>query len=99
METVVAANVVRPSTLEVSFAEGFRRGVDIEQFLWGTVIQPLRDPAYVALVRVDKALGTIVSANGSDLAPEVISHGEDTPDSHVNVARHEPTAAAARETV
>ena len=97
METVVAVNVVRPYILVVTFDDGCRREVDIEPFLWGTVFQPLRDPAYFSLVTVDAELGTIVWPNGADLAPEFLYYGEDTPYGRVTIARPASTAAAARE--
>ena len=36
------------------------------------IFEPLRDPAYFRLARVDRELGTVVWPNGADLDPEVL---------------------------
>lgn len=79
IETVVGVRVLRPYVLEVTFADGVQRQVDLEPFLWGEVFQPLRDPAYFAQVAVDPDGGTIAWPNGADLAPEFLYYGEAGP--------------------
>jgi hypothetical protein len=97
METVVAVHVIRPYVLEVTFADGARRQVDIEPLLWGEVFQPLRDPAFFARVAVDDELGTIVWPNGADLAPEFLYYGEQTPYGPVVIEKPEKVEAGSRE--
>jgi len=61
--------------LRLSFADGRVGEVDLSAKLEGPVgpiLQPLREPDFFALVRVDEELGTIVWPNGVDLAPEVL---------------------------
>lgn len=38
------------------------------------VFEPLRDPQFFALVRVDPEIGAIVWPNGADLCPDVLRH-------------------------
>lgn len=40
--------------------------------LWGTMLEPLKDPAFFARVRVDEERGTVVWPNGLDLDPETL---------------------------
>jgi hypothetical protein len=46
----------------------------------GPMFEPLKDPAYFALVRVDPAWGTVVWPNGVDLDPDVLIWGGPPPD-------------------
>jgi len=43
-----------------------------EHLAFRGVFEPLSDPAYFALVRVDSELGTIAWPNGADLDPDVL---------------------------
>ncbi len=79
METVVAVKVLRGYMIEVTFDDGFRRVVDMEPELSGTVFEPLRDPALFAQASVDEELGTVVWPNGADVSPEFLYHGDETP--------------------
>lgn len=58
------------------FYDGTIKIVDLEARLFcdnpGTVFLPLRDKEVFATVRLDEELGTIVWANGADLAPEFL---------------------------
>jgi len=54
--------------------------VDLSDALWGPMTEPLRDPEYFRLVRVDSELRTIVWPNGFDLDPDVL-HGDYEPES------------------
>ena len=91
-ETVVAVRPMRPYLLDLTFADGTRREVDIEPLLWGEVFEPMRDWDTFAQVRVDPEIGTVVWPNGTDLAPEFLYYGEDTPYGRVNIRR--PAAVA-----
>lgn len=72
METVVGVSVVRPYVLDVAFADGTRRRVDVEHVLYGPMFELLRNPGRFAEVMVDHVLGTVVWPNGADLSPEFL---------------------------
>jgi len=78
---MVAVTAVRPLadyTLRLTFDDGSERVIDLADELWGPMGEPLRDPAYFRLVRVDPELRTIVWPNGFDLDPDVL-HGDHSP--------------------
>jgi Protein of unknown function (DUF2442) len=58
--------------LRLTFSDDLVREVDLSNDLWGTLAEPLRDPAYFSQVRVDPELGTVVWPNGYDLDPDVL---------------------------
>ena len=61
--------------LRLTFADGLTTELDLADRLAGRVgpvFEPLRDPAFFALVTVDSELGTIVWPNGADLAPDAL---------------------------
>ena len=74
---VTAVSIVTGYILEVSFADGTRRRVDVEALLRGPMFEPLKNPQLFTQVRVDPDLGTIVWPNDADIAPEYLyEHGE-----------------------
>lgn len=77
MRTVVRAKTRSPYFLTVQFDDGIEKTLDLEPLLVGEVFEPLRDPAYFALVTVDEDLGTVVWPNGADLAPEFLYEAEE----------------------
>jgi hypothetical protein len=79
MEVVVSVKVLRPYVLEVTFADGAVREVDMEAELWGEMFEPLRDPAVFAQATVDPDLQTVVWPNGADICPDVLYWGWDGP--------------------
>ncbi len=72
LEIVAAVKVIKPYVLEVWFAAGVRRRIDIESLLYGPVFTPLRDTDLFAEVSVDAVPGTVVWPNGADLSPEFL---------------------------
>lgn len=61
--------------LRLTFADGFVGDVDLAgrfQEPKGPMLEPLRDVAYFAKVRIDSELGTVVWPNGADLAPDTL---------------------------
>jgi hypothetical protein len=72
LEIVTAVRVIGPYVLEVGFADGVRRQIDVGPVLHGPIFEPLRDTALFDQVRVDPVLGTIVWPNGADLSPEYL---------------------------
>ncbi len=88
MVAVIAVEPVEDHTLRLQFDDGSERVVDLSDELWGEMGEPLRDPEYFRLVRVDPELRTIVWPNGFDLDPDVL-HGD-----HEPTPRVDPTHAA-----
>lgn len=68
---VSSVEIVADYVLRLLFSDGTTREVDLGGNLWGSVFEPLRDPAPFAQVRVDHELGTIVWPNGADMDPVV----------------------------
>ena len=70
LHDVAAVEVVGDFRLRLTFADGTLGDVDFRERVWRGVMEPLGDPAYFALVRVDPEAGTIAWPNGVDMAPE-----------------------------
>jgi hypothetical protein len=77
--------------LFLRFADGAAGEIDLGPLLQFTgVFEPLRDPQFFALVRVNPDIGTIVWPNGADLCPDVLHHhltGEPLPGQTNNARR------------
>jgi hypothetical protein len=59
--------------VRLSFTDGTVAEVDLEEFMWGEMFEPLvKDPALFRQVTVDEELGTIVWPNEADLDPDVL---------------------------
>ncbi len=84
LPAVVGVAVVGNYRLRLLFDDGTVGDVDFLAEEWPGVFEPLRDPSYFALVRVDTEAGTIVWPNGLDMAPEPL----------YEKARRHPLAAA-----
>ena len=67
---ITGVEVVAEHTLRLTFADGTVGDVDLTDHQWRGVLEPLRDPAFFAEVRVDPDPGTVAWPNGFDLAPE-----------------------------
>ena len=80
MVAVTAVAPLEGYCLQLRFDDGSERVVDLSDALWGPMTEPLRDPEYFRLVRVDSELRTIVWPNGFDLDPDVL-HGDYEPES------------------
>ena len=76
MDVVVEAKALEPYILEVTFADGARKRINVESVLYGEVFEPLRDPSLFCQVAVDQELGTVVWPNGADLSPEFLRSAE-----------------------
>jgi Protein of unknown function (DUF2442) len=60
-------------SVTVRFEDDLTAQVDLSYLLdYGGVFEPLRDPAYFRLLRVDDGAGTIVWPNQADIAPETL---------------------------
>lgn len=80
METIRATSVevLGHYRLRVGFSDGTARDVDLTGDLHGPVFEPLANPEYFALARIDDDLGTVAWPNGADLDPLVL-HGDFVP--------------------
>ncbi len=59
--------------VHVRFEDGITADVDLGYLLdYGGVFEPLRDPIYFASLEANAEAGTIVWANGADIAPETL---------------------------
>ncbi len=58
--------------LWLQFNNGASGEVCLFDELWGDVFEPLKDEAMFLTARHDEASGTVVWANGADLAPEFL---------------------------
>ena len=66
---ITGVEVVAAHKLRLTFADGTVGDVAFTDE-WHGVLEPLREPAYFAQVRVDPESGTVAWPNGVDLAPE-----------------------------
>ena len=67
---VTGVEVIGDHHLRLTFQDRTVGDVDFRGREWRGVLEPLRDPAYFALVAVDPEAGTIAWPNGVDRAPE-----------------------------
>jgi hypothetical protein len=58
--------------LFVRFNNGVSGELSLADELWGDMFAPLKDETLFATARQDDAAGTVVWANGADLAPEFL---------------------------
>jgi hypothetical protein len=70
LEDITAVEVIGEHQLRLTFQDGTVGDVDFRKREWRGVLEPLRDPAYFALVAVDPDGGTIAWPNSVDMAPE-----------------------------
>jgi len=71
---VSAVDVIGAHRLRLSFEDGAAGELDLSDWPWHGVFEPLQDAEFFALVQLDEELGTIVWPNGADLAPETLHH-------------------------
>lgn len=70
---VTGVRVLSRYVVELDFADGERRVVDLEPFLTGPVFRPLvEDYTLFRAVEVDPELGTIAWPNGADISPRTL---------------------------
>lgn len=88
MEKVISVEALENYRLHVKFDDGIEGIVDCVNSLYGTVFEPLKDPAFFAQVSIDD-FGAVCWPNGADLAPDAMHENlrsqqakvaEDTPD-------------------
>jgi hypothetical protein len=69
---VTEARHVEAYTIWLQFNDGTEGEVDLQEELWGTVFEPLKDVNYFSKFRVHPELHTIVWDNGADFSPEFL---------------------------
>jgi len=76
MAEITDVEIVEDRTVELTFADGSTRIVDLTPHLWGPVFDAIaKDDALFAQVAVDPELGTIGWPTGAHLDPDVL-HGD-----------------------
>ena len=58
--------------LRIAFNNGVVGEINLIDELWGEVFEPLQDPQLFKTAHQHADLGTVVWANGADLAPEFL---------------------------
>ena len=69
---VTEAKYLKDYEVELKFNDGKKGVVNLENELYGTMFEPLKDKKVFASVKLDKDLDTIAWENGADLAPEFL---------------------------
>jgi hypothetical protein len=69
---ITGFKILGPHTLWLRFADGLERTIDFSEVLAGEMYKPLTDPEYLAQVRLDPEVHTIVWPNGADFDPETL---------------------------
>jgi hypothetical protein len=69
---IASSEVVGPFTLRLAFNNGQERIVNVAPLFNGPIFEPLRDPSYFSMARLDPICGTVVWPNGADFAPEAL---------------------------
>ena len=70
---VTHARVLARYVVELTFADGSERVIDLEPLLWGPMFEPLvADYELFRQLRVDPDAGTIVWPNGADISPRTL---------------------------
>jgi len=73
LKDILAVALLGEYRLHLEFEDGVEGAIDLAPYLsFRGIFEPLRDPAYFALVRVDPELGAIVWPNGADIDPDVL---------------------------
>lgn len=70
---VTGVRLIARYVVELTFADGHVRVMDLESLLWGPMFDPLvSDYGLFRQVRVDPDAGTIVWPNGADISPRTL---------------------------
>jgi len=70
--SIIEAKYLHDYQVELKFNDGKKGIVNLENELYGTMFEPLKDKKLFANLKLDKDLDTITWANGADLAPEFL---------------------------
>jgi hypothetical protein len=91
---VVKAEACGEHSIDLTFKDGTRKRVNLRPLLEGPVFEPLLDPDYFALVKLDRVAGTVIWPNGADIAPETLY--ELPPKPNARAQRQSPPRAVQR---
>lgn len=69
---VVEAKPLAGYRLWVKFSDGLTGIVELEDELWGSIFEPLKNISTFSQVYVDPELETVAWPNGADFAPEFL---------------------------
>lgn len=70
---VTGVRVLARYVVELTFADGSERVIDLEPLLWGPMFEPLTaDYSLFRRVEVDPEAGTIAWPNGADVSPRTL---------------------------
>lgn len=79
MQKAISVTIIAPYRIDVGFADGSHREIDLANELWGDVFAPLRDPDLFAQAAIDPDAGSVTWPTGADLSPEFLYFGESGP--------------------
>jgi hypothetical protein len=72
--------IVSGFTVQLIYADGVEREIDLEPYLHGPIFDPIRtDPQLFAAVQIDEVGDTICWPNGADIAPETLYYDGEPP--------------------
>lgn len=65
---------IKARQLEISFADGLRAVVDLDNVIksYTGIFAPLLEADFFKQVRADRELGTLIWPNGADICPDVL---------------------------
>ncbi len=70
---VTHVRILARYVVQLTFADGSERVIDLEPLLWGPMFEPLlADYSLFRRVAVDSDAGTIVWPNGADISPRTL---------------------------
>jgi len=72
MTRIVRVKPLEGYRLEVEFDDGLVKVVELEEYLFGEVFAPLKDPRVFRQVELDRVLGTVVWPTGADFCPDFL---------------------------
>lgn len=61
--------------IKLKFDDSKEGYIDLAQYLWGEMFEPLKDLKYFKKLFIDKDTGTVTWPNGADIAPETLYDG------------------------
>ena len=70
MKRIVEAEYIKDFKILITFNNGVKKVVNLEQHLWGEMFEPLKDKNLFKQFKVNNDIHTIVWPNGADFSPE-----------------------------
>ncbi len=69
---ITQVKIAGPYRLDLTFDNGTRKVVDLQNELYGPIFEPLQDVMYFAQVCLDPDAHTVTWPNGADFAPDFL---------------------------